>query len=213
LRPRAAPVIAAAMAVLGILAGPSLSWAMTDLLSRAIKRYESVESYTVTLRSEKKSGTEVIKYSYRRPGYIYMEFVTPHHGTVVTYDPDEKKVHVRPFKSLESLYFIFDPSSSIVKSSRGHRVDESDIGTLLSTAAELGKKGTIENTGEEAINGRLTDIVTIRGAGGTTVERDVNRYVLYLERTTGLPIKVEAFGVGGELIERVIMDDLDVTTR
>ncbi len=213
MRPRTAPVIAAVMAVAGFLTAPSLSWAMTNILNRAIKRYESVESYTVTLRSEKKGGLEVIKYSYKKPGYIRMEFVTPHHGTVVTYDPGEKKVHVRPFKSLESFYFIFNPSSSIVKSSRGHRVDESDIGTLLKIAAKLGKNGTVENTGSDKINGRLADIVTITGAGGFTVEKDVNQYVLYLERTTGLPIKVESFGVDGEIIERVLMDDLDVTTR
>jgi len=213
LRLRTACVIAVITVAAGYPAGPSLSWAMSDLLNHAVEKYAKVESYRVTLRSKSSRGVEVIKYSYKKPGYIRMEFETPHHGTVVTYDPREKKVHIQPFKSIESFHFIFNPSSSIVKSSRGHRVDESDIGTLLKTAAELGKKGTVEKTGSEKINGRLADIVTVTGAGGRTVEKDVNRYVLYLERATGLPIKVESFGVDGEIIESVLMDDLEVNTR
>jgi len=213
LRLRVVGVIAIMMAAAGSLAVSPSSWAMTNLLNRAIEKYAGVESYTVTLRSESSRGVEVIKYYYRKPGYIRMEFETPHRGTVVTYDPEEKKVRVQPFKSLESFVFLFDPSSFIVQSSRGHSVDESDIGTLLKIAAELGKHGSVEESGVEEINGRVTDIVTVTGAGGSTVEKEVNRYVLYLERATGLPVKVESFGLDGKIIERVLMDDLEVNTR
>jgi len=186
---------------------------MTDLLEKAIKTFENVESYTVTLRSEKDSGIEVIKYQYKKPGHIRMEFVTPHQGALLTYDPEEKKVRVRPFRSFKSFVLTFDPSSSFVKSPRGHRVDESDIGTLLRVAAELARHGSIEESGTGKIKGRPTDIITITGEDGYTVEKDVNKYVLYLERSTGLPLKAEALDRNGELIERVLMDDLEVKMR
>ncbi len=213
MRLKGARVIVIIMAALGSLTLSSSSLAMTDILNQAIEKYTKVESYTVTLRSKSSRGVEVIKYYYKKPGYIRMEFETPHHGSVVTYDPLKKKVRVQPFESIESFSFFFDPSSFIVKSSRGHRVDESDIGTLLKTAAELGKKGAVEIAGSEKIKGRVTDIVTVTGAHGSTVESDVNRYVLYIERATGLPIKVESFGLDGKIIESVLMDDLEVDTR
>ena len=214
MRPLSALAALLAAPLVLVLFIPQPSIAVRDPLSRAIRRYEKVESYSVTLRSEKETGLEVIRYTYRRPGHIRMEFETPHHGTVVTYDPEEKKVRVRPFRSIESLVFVFDPSSSLVKSSRGHRVDESDIGTLLRTARELADHGSVESGEAVKINGRVADVVIVTGRDGSTVENGlVNRYVLYLERTTGLPIKVESFGPEGNLLERVLMDDLKVRMR
>lgn len=53
-------------------------------------------------------------------------------------------------------------------------------------------------------------VLNIEGEGGYTVEGDINRYLLWLDQASYPPLNVEAYGVNGELLERVWMEDLKV---
>ncbi len=181
-----------------------------DYLSLAAKSYQGIASYSVTLRSESRMGSEVIRYYYKRPGVIRMEFIWPHKGATLIYNPKDGKVRVRPFESIKFFVLTFNPDNRTVKSSRGHRVDQSDIGTLLKTIEELRSHGEVENIGNEKIGEREAIVLNIKGEGDYTVEGDINRYLLWLDQASYLPLKVEAYGVNGELLERVSMEDLKV---
>lgn len=184
-----------------------------DPVSLARESYKSVESYSITLRASapgSKGDSEIIRYYYKKPGLIRMEFVKPHKGAVLVYNSSNRRVLVRPFPSMKFFVLSFDPGSRIVRSSRGHRVDESDIGTLLDAVNALKSRGKMEVVGKEILNGRETSVVSITGADGYTVDTDVNRYILYLDKDMWLPLKADAYNVDGGLIESVIMDDLRI---
>lgn len=181
-----------------------------DYLSLAVKSYQGITSYSVTLRSESRVGSEALRYYYKRPGVIRMEFIKPHKGATLVYNPKDGKVRVRPFESIKFFVLTFDPDNRTVKSSRGHRVDQSDIGTLLKTIEELRSHGEVEHTGNEKVGEREAIVLNIKGEGDYTVEGDIHRYLLWLDQASYLPLKVEAYGLKGDLLERVWMEDLKV---
>lgn len=172
----------------------------------ALSSFERLESYKVTLRS---SSGEVIRYFFKKPGYIRMEFEEPHKGAVLVYDPFKKEVLLRPFGFLKSFELRISPDDKLIRSSRGHTVDESDIGSLLKNVKKLKDNGMAQVAGEEVVKGRGTLVVEIQGEGAFEVD-GTNRYRLWLEKTLMLPVKVEAYSASGELLEGVLMDDLEV---
>jgi outer membrane lipoprotein-sorting protein len=182
----------------------------SDIIGRVVKEYRAVESYHVTLRAQSGTTSEVIRYYYKRPGYVRMEFVKPHKGAVLIYDPHEKEVTLRPFGFLKPLVLNLRPGNRLVKSSRGHRVDQSDIGFLLGFVKELASDGAVEVVGEEAVNGREAIHVRVKGKAGVVVGGEINRYSLWLDKSLLLPIKVISYDSDGTVIEEVLMDDLEI---
>lgn len=183
---------------------PSLAFASP--VDEALSSFERLESYKVTLRS---SSGEVIRYFFKKPGYIRMEFEKPHKGAVLVYDPFKKEALLRPFGFLQSWEMRMGPGDRLIRSSRGHTVDESDIGSLLKNVKKLKDNGTVETAGEEGVGGRGTIVVEVRGREGFETD-GINRYRLWLEKTLMLPLKVEAYAASGELLESVLMEDLKV---
>lgn len=182
-----------------------------SLIDASIESYKGVISYSVTLRSSKPGSaapSEVIRYFYRRPGYVRMEFVRPHKGAVLVYDPEKKEVRLRPFPSLKALVLTMSPENRLIRSAKGHTVDKSDIGALLDNVLRLKMNGTEEVLGEEAVGGRSSVKIIVRGGQGETVD-GVGSYELYLDRDTLLPLKALAFDGEGGPAEEVLMDDLD----
>lgn len=180
--------------------------AFADRVDDAIASFEKLESYSVTLRS---STGEVIRYFFKKPGYIRMEFEKPHNGAVLLYDPVKKEARLRPFGTLKSLELSLAPDNWLIRSSGDHTVDGSDIGSFLRNAKKLRDNGTIKNAGEDDLGGRKAFVVEVQGkdaleAGGA------NRYRFWLEKTTMLPIKIDGYAATGEFLESVLMDGLEV---
>ncbi|MBE7415638.1 MAG: DUF1571 domain-containing protein [Deltaproteobacteria bacterium] len=191
----------------GLLA-VSIALLAGDPVDAALESFRRLEAYSVTLRAES-DKTEVIRYFYRKPGYIRMEFEEPHRGAVLVYDPVEREVVLRPFRFLQSFKMRLDPEDSLIRSSRGHTVDESSIGALLDNVSELREDGSLDVLREEDADGKSALLVEVRGRGGREVD-GVNLYRLWLDHETGLPVKVEAYDAGGRLVERVRMESLVV---
>lgn len=198
-----AELVFAMLMVLSVLSVPALA----DPVDESLSSFSKLEGYKVTLRS---SSGEVIRYFYRKPGYIRMEFVRPHKGAVLIYDPIRKEVLLRPFGFLKSLQMRLSPQDRLIRSSTGHTVDESDIGALLRNVKVLKDNGAaVKTSGEEEVGGRPALAVEVVGPPG--FESDgVNRYRLWLEKSSMLPLRVEAYSQEGVLAESVLMDDLEV---
>lgn len=184
----------------------------SDPVSRAVESYEKVDAYRVTLRSKSPGSSEEILYYYKRPGFVRMEFIRPHGGAVLVYDPVEKRVRVRPFGFLKSFVIGLSPGNPLVRSARGHRVDDSDIGALLDNVKKLQAGGKAVTLEEVPAGGPDAAVVRVEGEGDFTVD-GIHTYVLLLERESFLPLKVSAYGPDGELIEEVLMDDLETDVQ
>lgn len=180
--------------------------AFADPVDEAVSSFERLETYRVTLRSE----NETIKYFFKKPGFIRMEFERPHRGVVLIYDPLKKEVRLRPFRFWKSFEMRLSPQDSLIRSEKGHTVDKSDIGSLLENVGKLKNNGVVENKGPGQLGNRGAFVVEVRGAGGFTTPDGVNWYRLWLDRKLMLPLKVEAYSASGTLQEEVLMDDLEV---
>lgn len=177
-----------------------------DAVDDAVASFKRLESYRVTLVSQ----DEIIKYFYKKPGFIRMEFERPHKGAVLVFDPEKREVRLRPFRFWKSFEMLLKPEDSLIKSEKGHTVDKSDIGSLLENVEKLKTNGLVETKGIDDVNGRKAVVVEVAGAGSFTTYDGVNRYRLWLDSILMLPVKVQAYSATGELMEEVLMEDLDV---
>ena len=176
-----------------------------DPVTAALESFGSVETYAVTLDSNR--GSEVIRYYYKKPGFVRMEFITPHKGAVLVYDPFKKEVSLRPFGFLKPLVLHLSPENTLIRSPDGHTVDKSDIGELLRTIDGLRKNGRLTVIGDGEVNGRKVTVVEVEGRPEGPSGR--GRYRLWLEKESKLPLKVESYDSSGKA-EEVVMDDLEV---
>ncbi|MCL4458113.1 MAG: DUF1571 domain-containing protein [Nitrospirae bacterium] len=180
-----------------------------DIIPASIENYNSVESYSVTLRSRSDDSSEEIRYYYKKPGFVRMEFVKPYKGAMLVYSPSKKEARLRPFGFFKSFILTLSPDNSLIKSSKGHRVDESDIGALLKVVKKLQYNGKTEISGEESVGNRPVIVVSVKGEKDFAVN-GIHRYILWLDKKTFLPLKVAAYDMQGELMEEVLMDDLKI---
>jgi len=182
-----------------------------DPIHAAIERYRAVESYQVTLRSSYGGESDVIHYSYRKPGFVRMDFVQPHRGAVLIYSPLTRNVRLWPFGGrLFSL--TLSPENRLVQSPTGQRVDRSDIGALLDNVKSLQRTGETAVLGEEIVGGKKTVRLAVAGTG-SFVAGNVHRYDLWLDSATLLPLKVVSRDINNDVIETVVMDDLNINVK
>lgn len=197
------------MAALLVLA--SLGADSIDPIGAAIERYRTVESYQVTLRSSYGDKADIIRYSYKKPGFVRMDFVQPHKGAVLIYSPLTRNVRLWPFGG-KLFSLTLSPENRLVQSPTGQRVDQSDIGALLDNVKTLQRNGETAIVGEELIGGTRTLRLAVAGTGNF-VAGNVRGYDLWLDSHTLLPLKVVSRDVNDEIIETVVMDDLEINVK
>ena len=117
-----------------------------------------------------------------------------------------------PFGFLRYFVLTLSPGNRLIKSSKGHGVDESDIGALLKMVKRLQSHGNTTKLKDEAIGKRQTMLIRVEGKGEFNVD-GINKYLLWLDKKTLMPLKVSAYNTQGKLIEEVLMDDLQVNMK
>ena len=172
----------------------------------ALKNFERVSTYRVTLRSKSGRSTEEICYYYKS-GHVRMEFISPFRGAVLTYNPARNEVLLKPLR-ITNRVVALSPENKLIRSAAGHGVAKSDIGSLLKVAAELRSNGTTQVTGEEIIAGRRALLVRVIGNEHVAVS-GIHAYTFWLDEETYLPLKAVAYDLSGECREEVLMDDLE----
>jgi len=133
----------------------------------ALRKYRNITTYQVTLRSKSHNSFEEIRYYYKS-AYIRMEFIKPVPGVVLTYNPVKKQVRLRIFSFMNQVVTL-SPDNEMIQSSSGHKVDESDIGSLLGIVEKLQSNGKTYIMGDEILSGRQTALVKVTGNGDFTV--------------------------------------------
>jgi outer membrane lipoprotein-sorting protein len=199
------------MIVAALLTSAAVSAGAVDPIDAAVEHYREVKSYEVTLRSSGGEQLDIIRYAYKRPGFVRMDFVQPHEGAVLIYSPVTKKVRLWPFGT-KLFSLALSPDNSLVRSPTGQRVDRSDIGALLHHVKALQGNGNTAAVGEELVGARSALHVVVSGTGNFAVG-NVHRYDLWLDATTRLPLKVASRDVNDDIIETVLMDDLRINVE
>ena len=183
--------------------------AMADTLDQAQAHFRELGNYQVTLRSVAADGDrQEIRYFFQPPGWVRMEFVQPHRGLVMIYDPGARRVRLWPFGVNAVPPLSFSPDNPLLRNPRGHRIDHSDVGALLAHLSALRTQGRLSPLGEANIGARPAIGLEVSGNAGIT-EAGVHRYRVWLARDLLFPLKVESFGLNGGLIESVDMSDAE----
>ena len=195
--------------ILVLISATSLSG---GLVHSAMESYKNVETYQVTLKSRSSASSEIIRYYYKKPGFVKMEFIMPHNGAILVYNPSTNKVRLRPFPFLKSFILTLSPDSKLIRSAKGHTVDASDIGALLKTAKMLQDRGETEILGDNDVDSRPAVLINIKGEGDFAVD-GIHQYFLWFDKNTSLPIKAASYDVKGELLEEVLMNDLEINVE
>ena len=159
------------------------------------------------MRSRGRNFSEEIRYYYKS-GFVRMEFIKPFSGAVLTYDPARREARLKPLRPLGRIITL-SPDNRLIKSSAGHTVDVSDIGSLLRAAAMLRANGEAAIVGADDLSGRETILVRVLGKEGVAVS-GVHRYDLWLDKRLYLPLKAATYDLGDGLIEEILMDDLEI---
>ncbi|WP_209476447.1 LolA family protein [Billgrantia antri] len=181
-----------------------------DPVAAALARIDALQGYRLTLRSQGSGGEEVIRYSYRTPGYVRMDMESPYRGAVLIYRPDTGKVQLWPFGSPGKRPGLsLRPTNRMVRSSRGHRVDQSDVGTLLRNVERLQQHGSARLLGPTELEGHSVQHVVVEAEPGRAVH-EVARYDLWLDGETLFPRRVISYDRRGERLESVHLEDLDL---
>lgn len=180
-----------------------------DPLASAIERYQSVRSYRVIIHSLHADGDEHIRYFYRKPGFVRMEFIQPHEGAVLVYNPLTRRVRLWPFGTDHFPELNLSPGNLLIQSSRGQHVDRSDVGALFENVRMLRGGGTVEILGEESMDGHAALHLAVTGAGDFAVA-GVHRYELWLDTANQFPVKVISRDQQDAVIETVTMEALEI---
>lgn len=197
-----------ALMLAAAITGPS-SGTPPDPLASAIEHFRTVESYRVTIYSTHADGEEYIRYYYKKPGFVRMEFIRPHAGALLIYNPATRRVRVWPFGTEHFAELNLSPGNPLIQSLSGMRVDQSDVGVLLENIRILREGGSIEVLGEESMEGRTALHLIVTGRGGFAVA-NVHRSELWLDTASQFPVKVISRDLRNVIIESVIMDELEI---
>jgi hypothetical protein len=110
-----------------------------------------------------------------------MEFIEPHNGAILVYNPLKKEARLRPFGFMKPLVLTLNPGNRLILSSRRHRIDASDFGALLGAARKLRDKGKSATQGYDSVGGRSALLVAVEGSAGMSVEHTIHRCLLWLD--------------------------------
>lgn len=178
-------------------------------LEEAIRRYQAVTSYRVTIQSVNSSGREHIVYYFRKPGFVRMEFIEPHAGALLVYSPQTERVRLWPFGYGHFPELTLSPGNPLIRGSGGQHVDHSDVGALFEKVRSLQQHGATEYLGEERLGGRMVLHLVTTGADGFSVA-GVHRYELWLDAASEFPAKVVTRDTGNAILETVTMQELQL---
>jgi outer membrane lipoprotein-sorting protein len=192
-----------------LMLAAALSGADQDLLTNAIERYGKVGSYRVTIHSVHADTEEHLRYFFQKPGFVRMEFIRPHAGAVLIYSPSTQRVRLWPFGVGRFPELNLSPGNPLIQSSRGQRVDRSDVGVLLGHVQVLAQGGSLGPADKQALAGRQALHFSVTGTGSLTVA-GAHRYELWLDAASLFPLKVVSRDLQDVIMETVHMEDAEI---
>jgi outer membrane lipoprotein-sorting protein len=195
--------------LVSLLLAATLAVEPADPLQTARAHYETVTSYKVVIESESRQDSQRIRYFYKKPGWVRMEFERPHKGATLIYDPAKNRVKLWPFGYRSFPGHSLSPGNSLIRSPNGQQVNKSDMGALFANIRALQEQGQTGPGELLNLDGKSCIQFEVAGGSGVAVQ-GVHRFLIWLDTANYLPYKVQSFDTQNELIETVHMKDLSL---
>lgn len=165
-----------------------------EILDQANAAFAKVEDYTATLSVHETDGKtaddHTYAYAYKRPSFVKLDILSGSNsgGGLVWTGGD--KVNGHRGGLLKGFHLKLDLHDKQVISLRGDSADTGTFAAMLERFKTL--RGDISEAGGPAVDGAPSDVVTLKVAD-PAADKGVTREVLYLSRTTHLPLRREQF--------------------
>ncbi len=193
-------IIQLMLAIPDLWAGSSTeSERIAGIVARMTSAYAQLEQYqseTVVnvYREGKVVETQHFLYTFKKPDHMRIDMRSPHPGMVLVFPDKNGKVLVKPGGWTGFLKFHLSPDNALLKNSAGQRIDQTDMGLLVSNIAHSltdRRRGEIKLSREEGkiILEVLADDHFL--AGVQTL------YRFSIDQTRWLPTEVEEFTPDG----------------
>jgi len=163
-------------------------------LDEAAAAFAKVSDYTatVTVRETdgKNSDEHVYAYAFKKPSLAKLDVVSGSNkgGGIVWNGGDKVKGHRGGI--LSGIHLTLDLHDKQVVSLRGDSIDTGTIPAILERFKQI--KGDVTEGNGITVDGTATDAVTLKVAD-PAADNGVTREVLYLSKTTHLPVRRERF--------------------
>ena len=170
------------------------------LISSMADQFKALHNYTTLLDSEGKEGRSQMVYTYQKPGYVRMDFIHPHRGARLIFNPMENQVTLWPF-SVKFISIHLSPDNPLITDPKGHTVEKSDIGSLIDSVRKCAMEGSVTLLPPEQIETLLCPRILITSP--------LESYLLWINPKLSLPVKVVK-GLKGDKQETVFLGNLSV---
>lgn len=183
-----------------------------SLLLHSMFAFQSLHDYQCTLVSHmtkgKKREDRVYLYKFMKPHWIYMKVIKGKvKGAEIIYNPEMGKIRAHKGGILSKIKLTLKPTDKKVLSIRGHRVDKTDIGSILSAWLKVKDRAKVVGFG-----GKVDDIpCTILEVDGLeSIEwNGADRAKIYIRMDNFLPYVREEYE-GDKLVHRAIYKDIKI---
>jgi outer membrane lipoprotein-sorting protein len=182
------------------------------IMRRMESAYAAVQDYQARMevRSYTRDGsvtTDRFLYTFKKPGWIRLDFESPHAGTVLIYPDKNGKAAIRPSGLARFLELHLPPDNPLLRVSAGQPVNKTDMGLLIKNISHSltdQSRGPVEiSETEENVMIRVLALNHFR-------EGVVSLYRFIIDKRLWLPIKVEESSPDGFLERTATFETLDI---
>jgi outer membrane lipoprotein-sorting protein len=181
-----------------------------EITAKIEAAYAQLEGYrTETEVSEYQNGrlmeTKRFLYTFKKPDHLRIEMQSPYPGMILVYPDENGKVAVKLGGWAGFLKLHLSPDSTLLKSSSGQRVDQTDLGLLI---RHISRSVTGRSHGEAKIseaNGRI--IIEVL-ADNHFLPGVLTLYRFSIDTALWLPVEVEELTPEGVLKRKAYLRSL-----
>lgn len=153
------------------------------------------------------SGVQIFYYTFKKPNRIRLDFIEPHQGMILIFPDKEGKVFVRPAGLARLFRFHLQPDSRRLLVSAGQRIDQTDLGLLITNIA----RSLTDWRRGPALTTETDGLLTIQVAATDHFRPHVvTLYKFSIDRNLWLPREVEESTLEGRLERTIAFCDLEV---
>ncbi len=183
-----------------------------SLLMKSMSAFHALQDYQCTLVSHmikgKKTEDRVYLYKFMKPHWIYMKVIKgKDKGAEIIYNPETGKIRAHKGGLLSKIKLTLKPTDKKVLSIRGHRVDKTDFGSILSAWLKVKDRAKVVGLGGKVDNIPCT-VLEVDGLNPAEWN-GANRAKIYIRMDNYLPYVREEYE-GDTLVHRAVYKNLKI---
>jgi outer membrane lipoprotein-sorting protein len=179
------------------------------LLQKIVASYAGIKDYQAGVedRTYHRDGsfkTKKFLYTFKKPGFIRLDFITPYSGMVLVYPDKNGEVAIRP-AGFPFLKFHLALDNPFLRVASGQRLDQTDLGLLIKN---IGHSLTDQRRGSAEVV-EEGEYIRVKVLADNHFQKGVETlYRFLIDQKLWLPVQVEESTPKGRLERKIILQNL-----